>query len=224
MRDWASRLQDAVAGFNESGVPVLYGSAPEDLRGPHGEIKNKDLFFDRQYEDSKEMQENSSQIKARGEKVTAEGAFRVYQHKERLGRRIFDPHWSRETHSAEEVNGAFVKDEHGDVHPTKEVLPVPTDSTVLPEAPHNLNAAARALLQRYADRAVVYLTAKPDHRDYSYNLHKDLSSNGYNIKDAVKEAGLSGKSVIASFVAAFPDKFRMVTSKTGGTSHVELKA
>ena len=144
--DWASRLQDAVDGFNESGAPALYGSAPEDLRGGHGQIVNKDLFFNRQYDESKEMEDNADQIHKRAERVQKEGAFRVYLHKERLGRRVFDPHWSRDTYDVDEVKGAFAKDQHGDWHPTKEVLPIPKESKELPPPPTKLNPKAQGLL------------------------------------------------------------------------------
>ena len=220
-RDWASRLHEAVAGFNEAGVPTLYGSAPEDLRGNGGSINNKALFFNREYDESKAMEDNATQIHARAAKVESEGAFRVYKHKERLGRRIFDPHWSRETHSAEEVSGAFAKDEHGDWHPTKEVLPVPKDTTVLPQPPSNLNAKARGMLQRYADRGVAYLTAKEDHRDLSSKFFHVLGAEG-DLKKALQLAGLSTATTVKTFVQAFPDIFRMVTSKKGGSSFVEL--
>ena len=222
VQDWASRLQDAVAGFNESGAPALYGSAPEDLRGEHGQIVNKGLYFDRQYDESKAMEDNATQIQKRAERVEREGAFRVYVHKERLGRRVFDPHWSRDTYNAEEVKGAFAKDQHGDWHPTKELLPIPKESTELPPPPAKLNAKARGLLQRYADRAEAYLTAKADRRDYSSTLHRVLSRDGYDIKEAVGAAGLSQKAVMASFVNAFPEKFKLVTAKGGGTSFVQL--
>ena len=221
-QDWASRLHDAVSGFNESGAPALYGSAPEDLRGQHGEMANKDLYFNRQYDESKAMEDNAEQIHKRAERVGKEGAFRVYQHKERLGRRVFDPHWSRESHSADVVHGASVKDEHGDWHPTKEVLPIPKESNELPPPPVKLNAKVQGLLQRYADRAEQYLTAKEDRRDYTSNVHRVLSQNGYDISAAVAAAGLSTKAVIASFVRAFPAKFKLATPKKGGASFVEL--
>lgn len=224
LRDWASRLQDAVAGFNEAGAQALYGSAPEDLRGDGGSVRNKELFFNRQYEESQDMEDNAQQIQQRAARVQGEGWFRVYNHKERLGRRVFDPRWSREFYSAEETKGAFVRDKDGDWHPTKEVLPIPAESTVLPEPPPNLNPKAQGLLQRYADRASEYLTGKEDRKDYASNLHKVLSTPPYNIREAVQLAGLSTKSVIASFVQAFPTQFKLVTSKKGGTSFVELRA
>ena len=168
------------------------------------------------------MEDNADQIHKRAERVQKEGAFRVYKHKERLVRRVFDPHWSRETYSAEEVKDAFAKDEHGDWHPTKEVLPIPKESNELPPPPAKLNAKAQGLLQRYADRAEEYLTAKEDRRDYASNLHKALSQGGYNISQAVQLAGLNTSKVMASFANAFPQKIKLATPKKGGASFVEL--
>ena len=159
------------------------------------------------------------EIKKRASKL--DEGFRVYNHKESLGRRVGEPRWGREIHAGV-VDGAFVKDETGEYHPTKEVLPVPKESTWLAEPVAKINAKAQGLLQRYADRAEAYLSAKEDRRDHPSNLHKVLSSDGYNIRDAVHLAGLSTKSVIASFVNAFPAKFKLVTPKKGGSSFVEL--
>ena len=221
-QDWASRLHDAVAGFNEAGAPALHGSAPEDLRGNGGIVKNKVLSFDREWEESNAMVDNATQIHDRASKVEKEGGFRVYKQKTRLGRRVFDPHWSREVHTAEDVQGAFAKDQHGVWHPTKEVLPVPTDSTTLPEPPSNLNAKTRGMLQRYADRLHAHLTAQPDHRVAASKAHAVLSEVG-NIKQAIQLAGLRTDKVIATFVQQFPE-FKMVTTKKGGATYVELAA
>ena len=120
------------------------------------------------------------------------------------------------------MKGAFAKDQHGDWHPTKEVLPIPVESTELPPPPAKLDLEAQGVLQRYADRAEACLTAKEDRRDYASNLHKALSQDGYDIREAVRVAGLSSKSVIPSFVSAFPQKFKLVTPKKGGASFVEL--
>ena len=115
-----------------------------------------------------------------------------------------------------------MKDETGEYHPTKEVLPVPVDSTELAQPAVRINAKAQGLLKRYADRAEAYLTTKENKRDYASNLHRVLSKNGYNIRNAVRLAGLSTKTVIASFVKAFPTKFKIVTPKKGGASFVQL--
>ena len=114
-----------------------------------------------------------------------------------------------------------MKDETGE-YPTKEVLPVPKDSTALAEPVAKINAKAQGLLQRYADGAEAYLQAKENRRGYASNLHKALSTDGYNIAAAVHMANLSTKSVIASFVKAFPGKFKLVTPPRGGSSFVEL--
>ena len=222
--DWAERLQSAVKGYNDTSHPRLMQGAPDDLRGPGGAIKNKFIYFNREYEEAENMEHNDEQIRKRAAKLQGpDTGFRVFKHKESLGRRVFDPHWSREIHSVAQVEGGNVKDEEGEWYPSKEVFPVPKESTALPEPPSKLNAKAQGLLQRYADKAEDYLAAKEDRRDYASNLHKILSHDGYNVKEAIQLAGLSTKSVIASFVKVFPDKFKLVTAKKGGTSFVELR-
>jgi len=218
--DGEATVASVVAGYNDSSHPRLLQGAPDDLRKPGGEIGNKIMYFRREEEEAKNIQQNTDEIKKRAGKLS-EG-FRVYVHKESLGRRVGDARWGRQIHTGE-VDGAFVKDEAGEHHPTKEVLPVPVDSTALAEPKAKINAKAQGLLQRYAARAEAYLAAKEDRRDHASTLHRVLSRDGYDIKEAVGAAGLSQKAVMASFVNAFPAKFRLVTPKGGGTSFVELR-
>ena len=220
--DWASRLPEAVHGFNENGAPALYGSAPDDLRRPNGQVRNQVLAFERQWDESHFMVHNAELIKQHADKLNDEGSFRTYIRKERLGRRIFDAHWSRETHTVGTIRGGFVRDLDGNEFPTKEVLPVPSDSNVLPEAPHRINARARGMLQRYADRLKAFLTAKEDHRIAASKAHAVLSEEG-DIKQAVQLAGLTTSKVIASFVGAFPDVHKMETPKKGGAAWVHWR-
>jgi len=126
-QDWASRLPEAVHGFNENGAPALYGSAPDDLRGPNGQVQNKVLAFERQWDESHFMVHNAELIKQHADKLNDEGSFRTYIRKDRLGRRIFDPHWTKETRTVGTIRGGFVRDLDGNEFPTKEVLPVPLD-------------------------------------------------------------------------------------------------
>ena len=84
-QDWASRLQEAVHGFNENGAPALYGSAPDDLRGPNGQVQNKVLAFERQWDESHFMVHNAELIKQHADKLNSEGSFRTYIRKDRLG-------------------------------------------------------------------------------------------------------------------------------------------
>ena len=223
--DWAERLQAAVKGYNETSHPRLMQGAPEDLRRPDGSIGSKLIYFDREVQEAHNLEQNTREIKERAGRLDGQG-FRVFKHKEALGRRIGDPRWGREIHSSEHVDGAFVEDEHGEWHPTKEVLSVPKSSTVLPEAAHVLNDAtkkARGILARYAARGEAFLSAREDRRASSSEFYRELEAIG-NPKEAVRLAKLDTKAVVASFVRAFPDVFNLVTSNKGGHSFVELKA
>jgi hypothetical protein len=74
--NWAEQLQKRVDGFNHSGAPALHQSAPADLRGPGGEIKNKELYFDREWDESEGMQANAAAIHRRAEGLEGK-AFRT---------------------------------------------------------------------------------------------------------------------------------------------------
>ena len=158
----------AVDGYNDTSHPRLMQGAPDDLRKPGGEIGNKLIYFNREVEEARNIAQNTTEIHNRAEKLEGSG-FRVYKHKEALGRRVGDARWGKEIHTGV-VDGAFVKDESGDYHPTKEVLPVPTDSNELAEPALKLNPKVRGLLERYKDRGVAFLTAKEDKRDYSFEF------------------------------------------------------
>jgi hypothetical protein len=200
----------------------LKDGAPDDIRGPGGEINNKFLYFGREEEEAHNIETNSKQIAERQERLKRDGAFRVFKHKEQLGRRVFEPVWSRDVHQVADVEGAFVKDERGYRHPTKETLSIPQDSTLPADAPHKLNPKARGMLQRYADRLRAFLTAQPDNRTAAGKAHSVLSQVG-DIKAAVQMAGLSQKAVVASFVGAFPDLFKLEAPPKGGASYVSLR-
>jgi len=201
--DWAEQIGQAVKAYNDSPHGTLMDGAPDDIRGADGVVKNKVLYFRREQQEARNMQTNSDQILERAERLQKEGSYRVYKHKEKLGRRVFEPSWSREQHEAKTIEGAYVFDEHGNRHPIKETLAVPKESTHLPEAHVILNTRAREKLQRYADRLHAFLTAKPDHRVAASKAHSVLSEIG-DIKQAVQLAGLATDKVIASFVKVFP--------------------
>ena len=132
-----------------------------------------------------------------------------------------DPRWGREIHTGV-VDGAYVKDESGEYHPTKEVLPVPKDSNELAEPALKLDPMARGILDRFRERGVAYLTAREDRRDYSSKFVHVLSAVG-DLKEALRSARLGTKTTVATFVHVFPDVFRLVVPKKGGSSFVELK-
>ena len=215
--DWKERLQATVAGYNDTSHPRLMDGAPDDLRTPDGAIKNKIIYFHREEEEAKNIQQNTDEIKKRADKLEGQG-FRVYKHKESLGRRVGDARWDSEIHTGV-VDGAFVRDETGQ-YPTKEVLPVPHESTELAEPVARLNPQARGLLDRFKERGVAYLTAKENRRATAAEFAKALPPN---LKEALIQSRLSIKTPIATFVQAFPDVFRLVVPRQGGASFVELK-
>jgi transposase InsO family protein len=72
-------IASIVAGYNDSSHPRLMGGAPDDLRKPGGGIGNKIMYFPREEEDAKNIQQNTEDIKKRAAKL--DEGFRVYKHK-----------------------------------------------------------------------------------------------------------------------------------------------
>jgi hypothetical protein len=219
--NWAARLQDGVAGFNRSGAPALHESAPEDLRGPGGEIRNKERYFDRKWDESVAMRANAAAIHSRAKNLEDTGAFRSLAPFPGPKRRIGDPVWSLRQHSVARVSGATVEDEHGERFLTKEVLPVHKESTELTTPAPKLNARARGMLQRYAYRGKAFLLGQPERRANATRFYNALAAEG-NVKEALRLAGVATDAVVKSVVRLFPETFRMETGKGGGAAHVAL--
>ena len=220
--NWAQDLQRRVDGFNRSGAPVLHQSAPEDLRGPHGEVKNEALYFDREWDASEAMQANAAAIHRRAEDLGKEGAaFRTLAPFPGPRRRVGDPVWKLKPHAVREVQGAHVVDQSGDRYLTKEVLHIPNDSTELTKPAPKLNARARGKLERYRERARAFMIAQPERRATATKLHMVLMQEG-DLKQALALAGVATDAVVRSFVGLFPDAFAMETGKKGGAAHVTL--
>jgi len=203
--NWAARLQQGVTGVNRSGAPALHESAPEDLRGPGGEIRNKDLVFDRKWDESKAMQTSAAAIHRRAENLKGAEAFRTLAPFPGPKRRIGDPVWSLRLHSVKEVHGATVEDERGERFLTKEVLPIHKESTELAAPAPKLNARARGMLQRYADRGKAFLLGQPERRANATRFYNALAAEG-NVKEALRLAGVATDE----------------TGKGGGAAHVAL--
>ena len=219
--NWAEQLQRRVDGFNRSGAPVLHQSAPEDLRGPKGEVQNKDLYFEREWDESKAMEANAAAIHHRAEHLESVGAFRTLAPFAGPKRRVGDPVWSLRQHGVGRVSGATVEDERGERFLTKEVLPVHPDSTELTAPAPKLNAKARGMLQRYADRGRAFLLGQPERQATATKFYNALSSEG-NVKEALKLAGVASDAVVKSLVQVFQDRFRLETGKGGGAARVVL--
>ena len=111
--DWAERLGPTVKAYNDSPHGTLMDGAPDDIRGPGGEVKNKLLYFRREEQEARNMATNSDQIQERAQRLHKDGAFRVWKHRERLGRRVFEPNWSKEVHEVKDMDGPLLRTNRG---------------------------------------------------------------------------------------------------------------
>jgi hypothetical protein len=216
---WSAKLQGVVRGLNASENKYLFGSAPEDV-GP----RNKALTFELERKNADFMTENAELIHRRAAVLERHGAFRHLDQAKTLGRRrVFHATWSRELHNVHKVQGAFVSDEAGREFPTKEVLPVPADSSEAhdvraPVGGAVMNEKRRAELRPFADRALAWLRSQPEKTGSVTRMSLEL---GANFRQATRTAGLSQKNPMTGFLATFPELFEMTTSRTGGAATVK---
>ena len=105
---------------------------------------------------------------------------------------------------------------------TKEVLPVKADSTELTAPAPKLNARATGMLERYEARGRAFLLAQPEHRASAAKFANALAAEG-NVKEALRQAGVSADAVVRGIVGVFSDSFVMETGAKGGQAHVALK-
>ena len=176
----------------------------------------------REEQESHNILHNDELIRSRIPKLREEGAFRVWLKKDtRLRGRVFNPQWSTEVHKLASVRGAYATDDKGDEYPTKEILAVPRESTQLVAPAARLNAKARQMLQRYADRGRAFLLGQPERKANATRFYNALAAIG-DVKEALRLAGVATDAVVKSIVGVFPDTFRLETSKKGGAAHVSL--
>ena len=195
----ARSLADIVAGINETGVPVLYGSAPEDLKD-----HNPALVFERMWDESQGMLDNARRIHARARRLQQEGAYRTLEQKG-FRRRAGQAIWSRAVHRVGDLRGAFV-----DGRPTKEVLP--TGGEEAAAAAPALNHRARELMLRYATRISDVISDTDDDVVSAQKVYAELvreAGSRRNLQNVLREAGVSAMAPVAAFVRVFPDFFRL---------------
>jgi hypothetical protein len=194
----ARSLQEVVSGINETGTGVLYGSAPEDVKG------NSALIFQRQWDESQAMHDNARRLHARVRKLQQEGAYRTLEprgFRRRAGQAI----WSRAVYPVQRLKGAFV-----DGRPTKEVLA--TGGGDAAPAALALNHRARELMLRYATRISDVISDTDDDVVPAQRVYAELvreAGSRRNLQNLLREVGASAMAPVAAFVKVFPDFFRL---------------
>jgi hypothetical protein len=194
-----AQLGDIIDGINETGIPALYGSAPEDLRD-----HNPALVFERMWDESQGMLDNARRIHARARRLQQEGAYRTLEQKG-FRRRAGQAIWSRAVHRVGNLRGAFV-----DGHPTKEVLA--TGGEEAAAAAPALNHRARELMLRYATRISDVISDTDDDVVSAQKVYAELvreAGSRRNLQNVLREAGVSAMAPVAAFVRVFPDFFRL---------------
>ena len=190
-------LADVIESINESGTRALYGSAPEDVRD------NKPLIFQRQWDESKGMEENAKAIHIRARKLQEAGAYRTLEmrgFRPRAGQAI----WSRGVEPVGQIKGALV-----DGRPTKEVLP--TKGTAAAPARPEEKLKAREVLLSYATRISDLLTDDDDVSTTQKVYAEMVREAGGRVQllDVLRRARVSANNPVQSLVRAFPDFFRL---------------
>jgi hypothetical protein len=212
--DWAAKVRQVVAGYNQAPHAHLLGASPAEAGD---EESNKELAFELRRRASDEMLQNHQEIEKRKAKLEAAGAFRVLIAAPKLGRRVFKNVWSERIHILKGFNatGAEATDEEGKSYPTKELLPVHAESsgTNLAAAQKPVqNESRRARLRRYADEVTRYLMRQPNK---TAPLHKvavmldQPALGGKMWREATKLAGLNQKRQMAALLEEFPELFQI---------------
>jgi hypothetical protein len=207
----------AVEGINERGnESTLHGASPNELRAG-----DQVAIFERMWDEAEHMRDNARALHARGERLRAAGAFRVYQKPILKGRRRADePIWSREVFRVARIEGPEVVGDDGRRHLTKEVLPVSVASRPAPQAP--LRERPRALLQRYADRAAEILRGRGGATSLQV-LSQQLTAELGDLREALRLAGAQATRPIVSLAQLFPEVLvvrgnRVVAAPSGSGS------
>ena len=190
-------LAEVIDGINESGTRTLYGSALEDVRG------NKPLIFQRQWDESKGMEDNTKSIHIRARKLQEAGAYRTLEmrgFRPRAGQAI----WSRGVEPIGQIEGAFV-----DGRPTKEVLAVPRGSTELAppaarpdhHAQRVLGPLATFLQEQLAEGPLSYPRAK--------QLLEEHAGSPQALQAMYREARTTLRGIVPTLARVFPEDFEL---------------
>jgi hypothetical protein len=154
--DFTKVLDKVIRGYNASPHSHLDNEAPKDVEGNIG------LRFELRRDAVKENQHNVSVNTQIQNKLTNEGAFRTVVPGSQFKRRD-QPRYSNEVHSVASQVGNVTKDEKGEIHLSKLLLPVPATSQSTETMQFarggsaRIEAAKKQTLQPHADALVARL-------------------------------------------------------------------
>ena len=212
------KLQQVVRGQNR--VPnesYLDGAAPNDVAG------NATLVTELEEKNEDFVAHNAEEIENREGKLREAGYFRVMLDRPLHFARGFKPRWSDEVHTVETVDFDTVINTQGKSFKTKFTLPVEgyTDLSkprrMERGGSEQTSSKQRRLLQTLADEVFTHFG---EGRTVSLTRVAAFLSTK-NFRNTALEAKLNMSRPVASFLRAFPEKFRLVT-RNGGVNSVRI--
>ena len=215
--DFTKVLDKVIRGYNASPHSHLDNEAPKDVEGNIG------LRFELRRDAVKENQHNVSVNKKIQNKLTSDGAFRTLVPGSQFKRRD-QPRYNNEVHRVTSQVGNVTKDENGDIHLSKLLLPVPSTSQSVETMQFarggsaRIEAAKKQTLQPYADALIARL------QELGRSMTTADASKFLRTKPGF-EVAIRNVSTFGEFVRLFPTTLNLVTAaRTGGVSRVVLKA
>ena len=215
--DFTKVLDKVIRGYNASPHSHLDNEAPKDIEG------NLGLRFELRRDAVKENQHNASVNTKIQNKLKNEGAFRTLVPGSQFKRRD-QPRYSNEVHGVASQVGNVTKDEKGEIHLSKLLLPVPATSQSTETMQFarggsaRIEAAKKQTLQPHADALIARL------QELGRSMTTADASKFLRTKPGF-EAAIRSVSTFGEFVRLFPTTLTLVTAaKTGGMSRVALKA
>jgi len=215
--DFTKVLGKVIRGYNASPHSHLDNEAPKDVEGNIG------LRFELRRDAVKENQHNVSVNNKIQNKLKNEGAFRTLVPGSQFKRRD-QPRYGNEVHNVVSQVGNLTKDEKGEIHLSKLLLPIPATSLSTETMQFarggsaRIEAAKKQTLQPHADTLVAKL------HEVGRSMTTADASKFLRTKPGF-DAAIRSVSTFGEFIKLFPDTLTLITSvKTGGASRVGLKA
>ena len=208
--DFTKVLNKVIRGYNASPHYHLHNVAPKDVEGNIG------LRFELRRDAVKENQHNASVNKKIQNQLKNEGAFRTLVSGSQFKRRD-QPRYSNEVHNVVSQVGYVTKDEKGEIHLSKLLLPVPATSQSTETMQFarggsaRIEAARKQTLQPHADALVARL------QELGRSMTTADASKFLRTKPGF-EAAMRSVSTFGEFVRLFPDTITLITAARTGVA------